>query len=127
MELDRDQTTGDYVQDESTGKPTTTDGLGPAIRTRMRAHRGKWLYATDASFGSDFYAYKKKKSVDFRDGIGEAIAEKALEPLTKDGRADNIEIETQFSNRGGVAYSINLLDRKKRVEYRVTTPIGVPA
>lgn len=126
MELDRDQATGDYVEDESTGKPTTTEGLGPAIRTRIRAHRGRWMYAPNPEWGSDFYAYKKKKSIDFRDGLGESIATKALEPLVNDGRADNIEVETQFSNRGGVAYGVRLLDRKKRVEYTVTTPIGVP-
>lgn len=125
MEFDRDQATGDYIEDDS-GRPQMTSNLGPAVRTLLRTHRKQWLYAPDSEYGSDFHLYKKRKSVDFTDGIGESIAGKALDRLGKDGRADNIEVATSLTQRGGVAFAITLLDRKKRDEYTVTTPIGVP-
>ena len=73
MEFMRDEETGDYVVDD-TGRPESDTTLSPAIRTRLRGHRGKWMHAPDPTWGSDFWRYKKKRSVDFRDGLGESIA-----------------------------------------------------
>lgn len=123
MEFMRDEETGDYVVDD-TGRPESDTTLSPAIRTRLRGHRGKWMHAPDPTWGSDFWRYKKKRSVDFRDDLDESIALSAVEPLAKDGRAENFECETQFQNRGGVAYKLRFLDRQKQAEFSVTTPVG---
>jgi phage gp46-like protein len=125
MEFDRDQTTGDYIEDAQ-GRPQMTTSLGPAVRARLRAHRTQWLHAPDDQWGSDFYRYRKRRSVDFSDSLGESIAQKALEPLEKDGRIDNLEVVTQFTQRGGVAFAASFLDRQKQQGDSVTTPIGVP-
>lgn len=125
MEFARDETTGDYVIDAD-GRPVLDSTLAPPTRTRILAHRGRWLHAPNSEWGSDFYRYKRKKSVDFRDGLGESIVSKALAPIAADGRADNIEVETQFTKRGGVAYAVTLLDRQKQDEYTITTPVGAP-
>ena len=124
MERARDMGTGDYTVTD--GKPDLTDSLAPACRARVRGHRTRWLYKPDDDWGSDLYSYRKKKSVDFRDGLGESIVLKALQPLEEDLRADNIEVETQFSKRGGVAFAVNLLDLQRREELPVTIPVGVP-
>ncbi len=126
MERARDMVTGDYVIDESTGKPVMTDSLAPACRARIRGHRKRWLHAPDDQWGSDLYSYLRKKSVDFRDGLGESIVTKSLEPLANDGRIDNLEVSTQQTQRGGVAFGVTFLDRQKRESYPVTIPVGVP-
>lgn len=126
MEFARDQTTGDYVVD-SDGRPVLDSTLGPPMRTRIVAHRTRWMYAPNSDWGSDMYRYKRRRSTDFSDGLGESIVAKALEPMQKDGRADNIEVETQFTKRGGVALKTTYFDRQKQEENTVITPVGVPA
>lgn len=126
MEFARDQTTGDYVIDAN-GKPVLDSTLAPPTRTRLVAHCKGWLHAPNDQWGSFFFSYKKKRSVDFKDGLGESIAAKALEPMSADGRADNIEVTTQFSQRGGTAIAVSLFDRQKQDEYTVITPVGVKA
>lgn len=125
MEWQRDQSTGDYVQDAN-GRPVMDSTLAAPVRTRLRAHRQHWLHAPDDQWGSDFYSYLRKKSVNLKDGLGESIATRALDPLVQDGRADNLEVDTQFTQRGGVAFSTTLLDRQRQEEYTVVTPVGVP-
>ena len=122
MERDRDQATGDYVNGTD-GKPTMTSGLGPACRTRLRGHRKGWMYAPDDTWGSDFYLYNRKQSVQFRDQLGESIARKALKPLEDNGRIDNLDVETEFSQRGGTALALTFFDRQKQVSAPLSVPI----
>lgn len=122
MERDRDQTSGDYLNGTD-GKPTLTDSLGPACRTRLRGHRKKWMYAPDDTWGSDFYAYNRKQSIQFRDALGESIARKALKPLQDSGRIDNLDVQTQSSQRGGTALGLTFFDRRKQVSAPLTVPI----
>ena len=78
----------------------------------------------NTELGSDFHSYKRRKSVNFSDGLAETIALKGLQPLVDSGRADNLEAVTEFTQRGGVAVKVNLLDRKLQQTYDVTTPVG---
>lgn len=127
-EFARDQATGDYVMGTgiNAGKPAIDTSLAPPTRTRLRAHRGKWMHAPDDKWGSDFYTYNRRKSTDFSDGLGESIANKALQPMVDDGRIDNLEAATQFTQRGGVAVKVTLLDRQQQQTYDVATQVGVP-
>ncbi len=124
MERDRDMATGDYKMDAA-GKPILTESLAPACRARVRGHRTKWMHAPDSEWGSDMYTYLKRKSVDFKDGLGESIVSRALQPLQDDGRIDNLEVQTTAAQRGGVAFGVKFLDRQKREELPVTIPVGV--
>lgn len=128
MEFARDEATGDYVMQEGAdaGKPLMDSTLAPPIRTRLRAHRGEWMHAPNKKFGSDFHTYRRRKSVEFSDGLAESISIKAIQPLVDDHRADNLEATTQFTQRGGVAVKVTLLDRQKQQTYDVTTPVGIP-
>lgn len=127
-EFQRDESTGDYVMQTgvNAGKPAIDSTLRSPARTLLRCHRGEWLHAPDVEYGSDFHRYKKRKSVEFSDGLAETIALKALKRLQTSGRADNLEAVTQFTQRGGVAVKVSMLDRQQQQEYSVTTPIGVP-
>lgn len=123
-EFARDPVTGDYVMQTgaNAGKPLIDSTLAPPARTLLRAHRGGWMHNTE--LGSDFHSYKRRKSVNFSDGLAETIALKGLQPLVDSGRADNLEAVTEFTQRGGVAVRVNLLDRKLQQTYDVTTPVG---
>jgi phage gp46-like protein len=125
-EFARDETTGDYVMQTgaNAGKPAIDTTLAAPTRTRLRARRGGWMHAPNDQWGSDFHSYRKRKSTDFKDGLGESIALKALQPLVDDGRADNLEAETQFTQRGGVAIKVTLLDRQQQQTYDVKTQVG---
>ncbi len=123
MERARDMATGDYVMDAA-GKPVLTTSLAPPCRARLRGHRLKWMHAPDSQWGSDMHTYVRRKSVDFSDGLGESIVTKAMQPLQQDGRIDNLEVVTQQSQRGGVAFGVNFLDRQKNEDVLVTVPVG---
>ncbi len=127
-EFARDESTGDYVMQTgaNAGKPLIDNTLGPPARTLLRAHRGQWMHAPDNKWGSDFYLYKRRKSVDFSDGLADNIALRALQCMVDDGRADNLDATTQFTQRGGVAVKVTLLDRQLQQEYPVVTKVGVP-
>ncbi len=127
-ELKRDESTGDYVMQTgvNAGKPAEDDTLRGPCRTLLRCHRGEWMHAPDPEYGSDFHRYKKRKSVEYSDGLAETIALKALNRLVRSGRADNLEAVTEFTQRGGVAVKVSLLDRQQQQTYDVTTPVGVP-
>ncbi len=124
----QDETTGDYVMQTgaNAGKPEIDDTLRGPARALLRTHRGEWMHAPDSEYGSDYHRYRKRKSVDFSDGLAETMALKALKRLVTSGRADNLEAATEFTQRGGVAVKVRLLDRQKQEEYDVTTKIGVP-
>ncbi len=49
---------------------------------------------------------------------------KLMQPLQQDGRIDNLEVVTQQSQRGGVAFGVNFLDRQKNEDVLVTVPVG---
>src|SRR6185369_16063681 len=125
MEFKRDESTGDYVVDDA-GKPVMDSTLRGPARTLLRAHRGGWMHAPDAEWGSDFHTYNRRRSVEFSDGLGESIALKALKRFVTSGRADNLETTTQFAQRGGVAIKVTFLDRQQQQEYCVTTKVGTP-
>lgn len=127
-QFEQDESTGDYVMQTGTnaGKPAIDTSLRGPARALLRCHRGEWMHAPDGDYGSDFFRYKKRKSTDFRDGIAETLALRALDRLRTSGRADNLEAFTQFAQRGGVAVGVRLLDRQQQQEYDVTTQIGVP-
>lgn len=123
MEPQRDMQTGDYQIDDQ-GKMVMTDSLGPAIRTRLRTHRNGWLYAPDAQYGSDFYEYKRRRSVQISDGLAESLTQRALAPMVNDGRMAELISETQFTQRGGVAIVSRFTDLKQRAPDNTETPIG---
>lgn len=122
-EFSRDMTSGDYAVGDD-GKPLLDTSLAPALRCRLRCHRKKWLYAPDANFGSDFFTYNRRKSTTFSDALAENIANKAIQPMVQDGRADNVTVLTESAQRGGVALSITLTDKQLNQPVTVTLPAG---
>jgi len=123
MEPARDDVTGDYVLDEA-GRLVMTDTPEPAIRTRLRGRRRRWLHAPNQQWGSDFYAYKRRPSTKFSDGLAESIATRALEPLENNGRIADVAITTEQTKRGGVAITVFYKDTLQGENYAVTTPVG---
>jgi phage gp46-like protein len=122
-EFSRDMATGDYVVGTD-GKPVLDTSLAPPLRVRLRCHRTKWLYAPNSQYGSDFFKYNRRKSTVFIDSLGQNIAKKAIQPMIDDGRADNVDVSTQSTRRGGVALGIALTDTQQNKPVAVTVPIG---
>jgi phage gp46-like protein len=115
--------TGDYVM-KADNSPSVSTSLAAPTRCRLRCHRKGWLYAPNTNFGSDFFKYLRRKSVVFSDALAENIATKALQPVVDDGRADNLDVLTQKTQRGGVALGITLTDTQQNQPVAVTVPVG---
>lgn len=119
----RDMATGDYVM--RNGAPAHDASLAPPVRLRLRAPRKGWLYAPDSQYGSDFYLYRRRRSVDFRDQLAENLASQALEPMVTDGRIGTVEVDTSETKRGGLALTIRITDRQElEQDPIVVTPVG---
>lgn len=116
-----DPKTGDYVMED--GAPKITDSLKIPSYIRLKTKRGAWLYAPDTEYGSDFHLMKKRRSSENASTIEDAAA-RALQPIVDDGRATEIEVETQVLTRNNVGMKVDIIDSTtERVETLVLPAI----
>lgn len=116
-----DPKTGDYVMEG--GAPKITDSLKVPAYIRLKTKRGGWLYAPDTEYGSDFHLMKKRRSSENASTIEDAAA-RALQPMVDDGRATEIEVETQVLTRNNVGMQVDIVDSTtERVETLVLPAI----
>lgn len=114
--------TGDYVM--SGGSPVQTDSLKVPAYFRVKTRRGKWLYAPDNKFGSDFYAVQKRPS-DNANKRFENIAVSALQPMVDDGRALEIDVKVVENQRSGTGLQVTILDASGEVAVETLPGLGL--
>lgn len=118
-----DPSSGDYVID-SKGKPEVVTNLKVPAYIRLKTRRGRWLYAPDDLYGSDFHLVGRKVTAK-DNNLVEAIVDRALAPMISDGRASEVEQVPQEYTRHTASISINITDSQGEVEQLTFSPIGV--
>lgn len=119
-----DPKTRDYVM--AGGAPVPTTDIKVPAFYRLKIHRGRWLYAPDDRYGSDFYLVKKRFNGKDLGGLTN-IAEKALQPLIDDGRASAVEVvpdTRQQQSRNNAFMEIEITDAQGEVQKLDLPPIG---
>jgi phage gp46-like protein len=94
-----DPATGDYDMDE-TGNPVLDTTLQTPIYVRLMGPRTRWLHAPDSEWGSDFWQIKNDKSLSSQPNVVAAAAQRAVQPIIDDGRAEEMDVSTLASGRG---------------------------
>jgi phage gp46-like protein len=101
-----DPSTGDYVM--VNGRPVLTDSIEIPAYYRIRASRGKWMYAPDNQWGSDLNTLQKQQGT-----LSLKMIETACQPMIDDGRAISVDAEynTEITlARGNSAVNVNLIE-----------------
>ncbi len=114
--------TGDYIMQG--GAPIETPSLQIPAYIRLKVKRNNWLYAPNSDYGSDFFLLKKKQAGLDASTI-ETVAERALQPIVEDGRANSITVETQDTSRSGIEMKTTIVDAKGEPEEIVFKTLGV--
>lgn len=117
-----DPATGDYILD-AFGNPTIDNGLKTPAYVRLRAHRLQWQYAPDTQYGSDFYAFKIRRSTSDQKST-KALAARALKPMLVDKRASSISISIIKNTRNMTQFSAKIIDAEGNPEKLELAPIG---
>lgn len=108
--------TGDYVMEN--GAPVPTESLTVPAYYRLKAQRGRWMYAPDSEWGSDFYLIKKRNTMNADQALIQ-VGEKALKPIIDDGRARNIEVvrpDEQGGSRNNAALDVSITTIEGQVQ-----------
>lgn len=113
---------GDYVMER--GSPVPTNSLQIPAYIRLRTPREGWMYAPDASYGSDFANLKKRQTTRDSSEV-ESIAARALQPILDDGRAQSIEVTTTESQRNAIGLKADIIDAQGNVESLDLKGLGV--
>ena len=106
---DLDPSTGDYVMEG--GSPVNTESLTIPAYIRLKVKRGTWLYAPDATYGSDLYLIKKRRTTQSPTNV-ETAAAAALQPLLDDGRASEIDVTAIVATRNAVGLQTTIIDAR---------------
>lgn len=117
-----DPHSGDYVLEG--GAPVETNSLQMPAYFRLKIKRKTWLYAPDDKYGSDFYTILKRPATNAGQRL-ENIATAALKPLTEDGRANRIDVETDTLTRNGAGMKTTIVDASGQSETVTFTGLGV--
>lgn len=104
------------------GAPDQTDSLTIPAYIRMKVHRSKWLYAPDATYGSNFHAVQKRNSTEDASFL-ENMAADCLQPLLDDGRAREITVTTELVTRNNVGMKIEIVDANNQKQQIVLPQI----
>lgn len=100
--------TGDYVMTK--GAPIDDPSLIYPAYYRLKVKRTQWLYAPDNLYGSDFWTVKKRFGPGDVNPLSD-IADKALQPMIDDGRADSVVSEFRASiGRNDAQISTTIVD-----------------
>lgn len=116
-----DPTSGDYVI--TNGNLTRDETLLFPAYARLKIQRGKWLYAPNSDYGSDFGLVKKRSAS--AAPVLQNIALRALQPILDDGRAVDAEATVLPSNgRHDAQLEITIQDRNQQVLSFEIQPVG---
>lgn len=119
---DRDPHTGDYKMEK--GAPIQTNSLLIPAYHRLKVKRTQWLYAPDPGYGSDFYLVKKRANTNANTQL-ENIAERALQPMVDDGRANTITVTVDANTRNGAGMTTKIVDAQGEVEQTTFKGLGL--
>lgn len=117
-----DPTDGDYVM--TNGQPEQSDSLKIPAYFRLKTKRGKWLYAPDEKYGSDFYTVVKRPSENANRRL-ENVALAALQPILDDGRAAEIDATITVNTRGKSEMAVTIVDAAGEVETETFQGLGL--
>lgn len=118
-----DPANGDYLMGTN-GAPQDTDDLKEPAYIRLKVKRNLWLYAPNNQYGSDFHLQKKRKSTQDA-SFYETLAERALQPIVDDGRAQSITVTALVSTRNGIGMQTDIVDARGKEEKIVVNSLGV--
>ncbi|MCY1399561.1 Phage protein GP46 [compost metagenome] len=90
-----------------------TDTLANAVYLRLTVPLGSWF--ADPALGSRLYELERSKDLSRIGVLACQYAEEALEPLTKDGRAQRIEVSVDQPGNGWLTLRIEVLDAGGRI------------
>lgn len=99
---------GDYVMREGLPERDPAKGLANAAYLRLKTPLGSWWQ--DANFGSRLYELKREKDVNRISVLAKQYCEIALQPILDDGRASQIEIDTEQRHNGRLSLHIIITD-----------------
>jgi phage gp46-like protein len=120
MGLKLNPANGDYISEN--GKPVQDDTLLTSAYIRLKTQRGRWMYAPDGEYGSEFYqSHRRVRTVVEIEEMGR----KALQPMIDDKRAQSVTVEADDVARGGVSLSTKIVDDRGRPQILKFNPIGV--
>lgn len=109
-----DPKTGDYIM--TNGRPTDDSSLIYPAYYRIKVSRTKWLYAPDVNYGSDFWTVRKNFTSQDASKLAN-LADKALQPITDDGRASDIEVDILSSRgRNDAQLSVQITDASGKTD-----------
>lgn len=119
MSLKLDPATGDYQVEN--GRIVNDDSLLTPAYIRLKTPRKGWMYAPDESFGSDL----NKAHIRVKDVVAvEESAQKALDPLVRDGRARDVTVQAVQVARGAVELQAVIVDDRGKQETYIFNSIG---
>lgn len=102
------------------GAPEQTDSLTIPAYIRLKARRGRWMYAPNSIWGSNFYLIQKRKSTQDASFL-ENLAADALQPIIDDKRAKEITVSTTVVSRHNVGMQVDIVDASNE-EQSITLP-----
>jgi phage gp46-like protein len=117
-----DPETKDYVV--SAGRPVETRSLTARARIRLTARRGRWQYAPDDRWGSEFHLIKRRNTTQNPSAL-ENTGTRALQALIDDGTAAEVTVTTQVATRTGVGVKVNIVDAQGEPQILDLPRIGV--
>lgn len=119
-----DPASKDYVMEG--GSPVPTESLVVPAFYRLRIHRGRWMYAPNDEYGSDYFLVKKRFNGGDLSGL-KNIGEKALRPMVDDKRAKKAVVTPDpqpQQSRSNSFLKIQIVDAQGEVEELGLPPIG---
>lgn len=103
-----DPASGDYLVEG--GNPRASTNLDVPIYIRLKTHRTKWLYAPNTQYGSDFYLNRKHQTASIG-SLALNIATAAVKNLIDEGRALQIDLESNGVSRNGEGLTVTYQDK----------------
>lgn len=115
-----DPETRDYSQEG--GSPVVDRTLKTPAYLRLTVPRTRWLYAPNASYGSDYWTQNVKNDK-ARPGVLEAIGKRALQPMVDDGRATEVSVVADDRGRYHCHLDTKITDAQGQTEEIAVTPM----
>lgn len=104
--------TRDYILQAGAPQRDPADGLANAVYLHLMTPLGSWWQ--DANFGSKLHLLVRQKDLRRVGFLAKQWAQEALKPILADGRATNIEVETEQPHNGRLNLLIIVTDAADR-------------